>query len=279
MEKDSVQYHKALLKELNSVRTDPQGYSNILRKYAKMFEDKILVLPNKKRFQFKEGASAFEDAADFLDKTDAVKDLVENEYLTESARLFVEKCADLTSEKIAELPLDPCLDEFGEIDGECSQFIDFGSDSTELCLVNLLADDGDETRANRKNLFNTRLHQVGIARSTHSEYGHITLILFAQKFLAKKGKSLPVRDDTNEETNEIVSKIKENLKKKKSENQKPQAEENQENDNDFDVPEGYTKILKEERLVTEKGVQKKITKITKFKEDGTKETEITKEQI
>jgi len=50
-------------------------------------------------------------------------------------------------------------------------------------------------------------------------------------------------------------------------------------DDDFDLPEGVIKIERQEKIVTEGTTKKKITKIKRFKEDGTVEVELLKENI
>ena len=50
-------------------------------------------------------------------------------------------------------------------------------------------------------------------------------------------------------------------------------------DDDMDLPEGVIKIERQEKIVTEGNVKKKICKIKKFKEDGTVEVEVTKQSI
>ena len=47
----------------------------------------------------------------------------------------------------------------------------------------------------------------------------------------------------------------------------------------MDLPEGVIKIERQEKIVTEGNVKKKICKIKKFKEDGTVEVEVTKQSI
>ena len=50
-------------------------------------------------------------------------------------------------------------------------------------------------------------------------------------------------------------------------------------EDDMDLPEGVTKIERQEKIVTEGNVQKKIIKIKKFKEDGTVEVEVKKQNF
>lgn len=55
--------------------------------------------------------------------------------------------------------------------------------------------------------------------------------------------------------------------------------ENKAADDDFDLPEGVAKIERQEKLVTENGVQKKIVKVTRHMEDGSTETDVFKELV
>ena len=48
---------------------------------------------------------------------------------------------------------------------------------------------------------------------------------------------------------------------------------------DFDLPEGVIKLERQEKLINENGVNKKLVKLIKYMEDGAIHTEIFKEKI
>ena len=282
---DTTIFHEELLKELNLLRTSPQAYSSKLRNYAKMFKGKVLHLPNGERIMTGEGAEPFESAALFLDNLNAVPVLTESQALTAAAKEYVDSVKDLSPDQIGEVQLETFLEKRGEFVGHFAQTMDFGSNYAELVVVNLCADDGDEKRQNRNNLVDEKFKHVGLGKGAHKEFKHCTAIFYTQQFIPKGEKSTVTEEE--DDVTQITNKLKDAMKTKSEEEKKnelqneshkeTQKEENE--DEDFDLPEGYWKIHKEEKIVTEGGVQKKVSKITKFRDNGTKETEITKEKI
>ena len=63
-------FGERFLKELNLCRKNPQKYSTKLRSYSQYFEKQILKIPNETPIKTKEGFSAFEECAMFLDNLD-----------------------------------------------------------------------------------------------------------------------------------------------------------------------------------------------------------------
>lgn len=156
-------------------------------------------------------------------------------------------------------------------------------------------------RGNRKNLLNPKFKIVGIASIIHKEFHNVTVICYARHFFNFGDKICDLSDDNyeNEEktekkkeeqklnnTKKVVNdnnsdqckqieckEIPEKLKKKDDENPRKVEED------EMDLPEGVIKIERNEKIVTEGNIQKKIIKIKKYNEDGTVEVEIKKENL
>ena len=73
----------------------------------------------------------------------------------------------------------------------------------------------------------------------------------------------------------LKKKLKKSIKKK---SELIKKEEDYDND-DFNLPKGVERISKEERIVRENGVKRKIIKITSYNIDGSKDVKIYKEII
>ena len=166
--------------------------------------------------------------------------------------------------------------------------------------MNLIVDDGDTTRSNRKNILNPKFRLVGLASVSHKEFQNCTVLCYARHFFNKGEKIGELSDDNYEDKNKentketpIYEKI--NVARRQSVGKKvdPKQEIKETNekfqnkkdtklindDDDMDLPEGVIKIERQEKIVTEGNVKKKICKIKKFKEDGTVEVEVTKQSI
>jgi hypothetical protein len=137
---------------------------------------------------------------------------------------------------------------------------------------------------------------VGIASVTHKEFLNVTVICYARHFF-NYGEKIGELSDENYEKEEKIEKRKEEPKinfkknnntpdqvkqtenKEVNENINKKMENNHVDEDDMDLPEGVAKIERHEKIVTEGNIQKKIIKIKKFKEDGTIEVEIKKENL
>ena len=73
--------------------------------------------------------------------------------------------------------------------------------------------------------------------------------------------------------------IKRNEEPEEKRYNKPQRNEPEADDGDEELPPGVASINKTEKIVMENGRKKKITKIIKVMEDGSKQVETTKEVI
>ncbi len=137
---------------------------------------------------------------------------------------------------------------------------------------------------------------MGIASVTHKEFLNVTVICYARHFF-NYGEKIGELSDENYEKEEKIEKRKEEPKinfkknnntpdqvkqtenKEVNENINKKMENNHVDEDDMDLPEGVAKIERHEKIVTEGNIQKKIIKIKKFKEDGTIEVEIKKENL
>ena len=95
---------------------------------------------------------------------------------------YLEKCKDCDPEEIGNIEISPIIEKYGSFKYEFHNAMDFGSDTPELVVVNLVVSDGDPSRANRDLLLNPENHKIGIATGTHAEYGNLTIILSCTEF-------------------------------------------------------------------------------------------------
>jgi uncharacterized protein YkwD len=64
--------------------------------------------------------------------------------------------------------------------------ISAGEDDARMVVIQLLVDDGVPSRGHRKNLFNPDLHQAGAGAASHTEYGTVCVIDYADGFVANR---------------------------------------------------------------------------------------------
>ena len=75
------------------------------------------------------------------------------------------------------------LNQFGRYEGQFGESTDFGSLSPEMVVVNLLVDDGNQSRSNRRMLFKETYRKIGCGSAPHSTYKSVTVIMYATNFI------------------------------------------------------------------------------------------------
>lgn len=306
--------------ELNSIRTNPKAYSVKLKEYIKCFKGKVLNLHGTS-IMTNEGASAFKEACEYLEKVRSINPLSLNKGLVNIASNYLKEIQQYEDlEEAREIDIQEIIDKYGYFTGEFRQSTDFGSSSAELIAINIIVDDGDGNREMRKILFTERIKEIGIATGLHPAYNYCTVLLFTSKFTMKSQEEVENEEQEDEEEQEleqeeneeekvnndeidendkeikqdiknISKKLKDQMNQKNKEEKKDfnQIKENKngnvnDNDNDMDdedlnLPENCIKMERNEKIITEKGIKKKVIKKIYYMEDGSTNIEVTKEAL
>lgn len=252
MKKD-CDFCSQVLEEINEARKNPQQYSIKLRAFKANFKGLSLVYKNRET-ETQEGAAAYEEAAHFLDGMDSINGLNSSPLLHKAVQEALEQYRKTTA-KIKEINVDEIITKYGDPHGEYANQLDYGSETPEMVVMNLLADDGDPSRANRDILLNPQFKVASIASGNDSFDGRVTVIFYATLY-----KEL----------------FKDKSKGKDKDKDKAKEEHEEE---DFELPEGVEKIEREEKVIEENGHKKKVIKIIKTMNDGSVKTELIKETI
>ena len=80
------------------------------------------------------------------------------------------------------------IKKYGHYEGCLGESTDFGSVTPLLACVNLIVDDGNDSRSNRKMMFREDFKIMGVACVPHDELGCITLVMYATDFAEGEGK-------------------------------------------------------------------------------------------
>ena len=252
-------FSQELLDEINFLRTNPRRYSKKLSKYIDYFKDKILRLPGSNAgIQTEEGAEAYKEAAEDLIKEQRREPLIPSMGLCQiSAKLLSEAQKD--ADNVGNVDVEKLIKKIGSLKGSLSRIFEFGGETPEQVVVNLVVSDGDPSRGQRESLLNPEVKKIGIAHGKHDDYGFVTVLVATTEFEKTDGA-----DDNGFLDGEYVPKIEMDDKGNNSEEE---------------FEEGVASITKSESIVLENGKKKKITKIIKNMEDGTKRIETIKENV
>ena len=286
-----------IIKEINKVRSNPKDYSQNIKDNINCFQGKVLKLPDSKiGIITKEGPDAYIECAKFLETTSPIQKLKKNESLNKIAEEFLNKIQNTEINEIDNIDMEEIIDKYGNFSGNFSRAIDFGGNSPKNVICNLLVSDGDKNRSQRESLFNNELKLIGAASGKHKSFSFCSVIVCCEEFFEneieneEKEFSLDNENDKKYFMNEFKKKksgLKNNddnynynhCKKNNVLNNHFENNENVVNDEDENDMIGVKKITKEIKEIIEKGKRKKLIKIIKIMEDGTTNTEITKETI
>lgn len=288
----------ALIDEINEVRQNPKLYAKKVRSYIPYFKGKVLKIPETTPIMTSEGSKAFEEAARYLEKFNGyLPSLHYHSGLTHAAKDALHEVQKLDDiDELSNVNIDDYISKYGQVIGHFAQSVDFGSSYAELVVINLLVDDGDLNRGNRENILDAKFKLIGVSTGKHQVYHECTIIMYARHFFKLNEEIANLSDENYDdyETEEKIPAKKErratnqklNVARRSSIGKFIEYEEYIEefyaegfDDQDFELPEGVVKIDRQEKIVTENGVQKKVVKVVKYKDDGTTETEIFKEKI
>lgn len=293
-------FESNLIGELNHIRKNPKAYAKKLRTYATYFDGDVLRPPQLKNgILTKEGKKAYLEAATYLESVPKIDILITDNTLSMAC---AETCDEMTKystvEKTSYIDHQAIIDKYFTISGEFGQSIDFGSETPEFVLMNLIVDDGDPRRKNRRMLFNGNYYKVGCSSIPHKSFRRCTVIMFATKVLKKgtaryvsKPVSVPqgnvyqnaefVRDSDvyGGAGNNGFREEKAPVAQQSVPSYQDAKAKSQGNNYESDIPEGVKKIETTERITVENGVKKKIVKVIKYMENGDIKTEISKEVV
>ena len=284
-----MSFEEQLVNKINEFRSNPQGYAKKINEYVSYFKGKVLRIPGSNSgIRTEEGAAAYIEAAEFLANQEGIFPLEPSKGLGRICLDFMKEAQTADPEEIGNINLEEIIKRYGHFKQNLNRAMDFGGEDPEQVLINLIVCDGDPNRGNRESLLSKDLHKIGVANAKHHTYRYCTLIISCTDFVNTYDSDDNGFIEDGDYNNEIQDEKKNNKNeekiikpKKVILKQKPKEEENPpEIDEDEDAPpEGVVSETRTEKIVMEKGKKKRIIKIVRTMEDGSKETETIKEPV
>lgn len=174
---------RSVLDALNRLRTDPEGFADLMEARTPFYQGKILRLPGHQPLQTREGAAALSQAVDQLDDLKPVAPLKFSPALRSAAAAHGQDIGrrGVVSHEGADrsTPRDR-MSRFAGIDGLTGEAISFGLDEPEDIVIELVVDDGVPSRAHRKLLMNPAFRFAAVACAPHAYYKTACVIDLAQ---------------------------------------------------------------------------------------------------
>ena len=283
-------FNEDLIMEINLLRTNPKIYAKTISKYMSYFKGNLLCLPDTNAgIQTEEGVEAFKEAVDFLNKQEKIEPLKPSKGLCRIAEEFIAIYQKPDSGELANKDMEDIINKYGSFSGSFSRAMDFGGETAEMAIINLVVSDGDPSRGQRESLLSTEIKKVGVANGEHDVYRHCSAIITCTEFdntfdkddngLLTQGKPANLKNkekaknDDEKERNLTAKKDEKNDKK----NEEVKSGKKKNINGKDDLPFGVASINKTEKIVVENGDKKKVTKIIKIMEDGSQQIETVKE--
>ena len=247
-----------IFKKQNELRKDPKSYIEKLQNSLKFYNNYILLKEGETPIPTYEGVEGVKNAINFLQNQKPVPELIYSKEISLSCKAILNDIGPkgLVSHEGTEIKnLYNRLEQYCDWDGAIAENLDFGFKNPENIIMNMIIDDGDENRYQRKNLFYSDFKYVGIAVGPHRDYGHCVVIEYA----------LNIREKGTQHIN-VDNFIKKNVKIKLEDENNKEEENNKKvinnpfQDGDPDAPDNTISLRVEKE---EKEVNGKIIKITK----------------
>ena len=177
-------FAQKVIEEVNKIRLNPKTYSNKIRGYLSCFQGNVLRIPKQPGLMTNEGPAAYREAADFLLSLPKLQPLTLDNALNSAAQDMAEELSHYEEfEQMDTINRDSILEKYGRYEGQFGESTDFGSMSPEMVVVNLLVDDGNKSRGNRKMLFKETYRKIGCGSAPHNTYKSVTVIMYATNFI------------------------------------------------------------------------------------------------
>ncbi|MDR1116574.1 MAG: CAP domain-containing protein [Tannerella sp.] len=174
---------KAVIHEINKVRTNPKAYANYLKRERRYYSGKIIERPGARPVRTREGRAALEACIAALEKAAATTALMPDENLCRAAGLLAAEqaktgatghvCADGRTIK------DRIMHFSGDRYMKMAENISYGGREARAIVIRFLIDDGIPSRGHRLNLMNPSFTHCGVAITAHPVYRHVCVIDFA----------------------------------------------------------------------------------------------------
>ena len=283
-------FNEDLIMEINLLRTNPKKYAKTISKYMNYFKGNLLCLPDTNAgIQTEEGVDAFKEAVDFLNKQENLEPLKPSKGLCRIAEEFIAIYQKPDSGELANKDMEDIINKYGSFSGSFSRAMDFGGETAEMAIINLVVSDGDPTRGQRESLLSNEIKKVGVANGDHDVYRHCSAIITSTEFentfdkddngLLTQSKPKNIKNkEKNKNDEEKINNLNEKNENKENEKINEGKTDKKKNTNGKDeLPLGVASINKTEKIVVENGDKKKVTKIIKVMEDGSQRIETVKE--
>lgn len=188
MGQTKLSVQRAILRELNEVRQDPQSLIPYLQAMIPKFNGNTYEEPGETPMMTQEGSAVVNELITELQNTAPIGPLELEVIMSDAAQIHVDDMKDGTGHTGTDgsSPGDR-VNRFGQWETTVGENISYGKEDPKEIVAQLMIDDGVANRGHRKNILNPAFHVVGIATGPHSTYDHQCVMVLAGGFTPKAG--------------------------------------------------------------------------------------------
>ncbi|WP_017307248.1 CAP domain-containing protein [Spirulina subsalsa] len=175
-------FETRVLREINSVRTNPSAYADWLESQRVHFNGNLLEIPGEPTIETQEGVDALDEAIRFLREARPLLPLQLSPGMSKAAQDHVAdqgetgQTGNTGSDGSAFFER---LSRYGRVNGPAAENITYGEESARIMVMRLIIDDGLSQRTQRNNLFNLDFRFMGLACGSHPTLTNMCTINFA----------------------------------------------------------------------------------------------------
>ena len=187
-------FNEKIISEINLARVKPSEYAAKLERISTQVKDNKILVDDQEMI-LKEGTEIFDEAIQYLLNISPLEPFIPEDGLSKSAEellsvLIIQEGINMKDIQQNMYDLEKRLDHFGVYFGEFCEVLDYGCLDPEWVVINFILGDGDESRKDRKNIFNPLLKYIGITSGILPSTKKCTIINFVQYYF-KPGQEIP----------------------------------------------------------------------------------------
>jgi uncharacterized protein YkwD len=174
-----------IVREHNLARGNPEEYAAHLAELRRFFDGRLLRLPGEIPLRTQEGVRAVDEAIAFLRAADPVPPMTASRGMSLGARDHVRDSGPRgRTDHVGTDGSNPWdrVSRYGTWQVTVGENISFGSyapDDARDVVIQLIIDDGVESRGHRNNIFNAEFRVVGVSCGEHATFGTMCVLVYA----------------------------------------------------------------------------------------------------
>ncbi|MBV9958874.1 MAG: CAP domain-containing protein [Acidobacteria bacterium] len=191
---------KALVREINLLRSNPQGYIQYLEQAKKYYKGKDYIMPGQPVLTTVEGVSAVDEAIAFLRSAKALSSYSLSKGMCLAAKDHVKDLGGTgsTGHKGTDgSTTEMRVNRYGNFSNGIGENIFYENESPREVVVSWLIDDGVASRGHRRNLLSNSYRVLGVSVGERNSYGSMCVLTFAGNYAEGAGKAQPAGAPVN----------------------------------------------------------------------------------